>query len=284
VLDLTPVPRRLALAAGLLCLALPAQAQTQVAASNTPSAFTIAPSDILAISSPANRCGVEQHSKAIDPALVECHAAFAPVPVIPPLIKDTTPEQRDAAGRWLVSQLDRPGVCGKGAKIDAGESCAALIYVLHQDDRKTGIPLTSAAPWVYVVNIYRISHPEDQADATLFTINSNASEGRFGPGKDPVWQLLAEQRATRRCVEAKTQFLGTGVATAGMRPDQCRGLASQDLRYIPMLVLSHSNASVVLSKPLASSIFTAPMYVVRDVGSALAAFTGANAYTKGRAP
>ncbi|CAN0246396.1 unnamed protein product, partial [Phaeothamnion confervicola] len=209
----------------------------------------------MAISSPDNHCPVESHPKAIDPATIECHAAFAPVPVIPPLLEDTTPAQRDAAGQWLVSQLDRPGVCDKSEKIASGKSCASLIYVLRKNDRKTGVPVTSAAPWVYVVNIYRISHPKDESEVTLFTIKSNASEERFGPGKDPVWKLLAEQRVATRCVEGKSTFLGTSVSSEGMKPDQCRTISSNDLRYHPMLLLPHSNAKVVLNKSLVDSVF-----------------------------
>ncbi len=281
---ISPAARSAALAASLLFLPLPASAQTATDKPRPPPVFTIVPSDVLAISSPDNHCAVESHPKAINPAVVECHAAFAPVPVIPPLIKDTTPEQRDAAARWLVSQLDQPGVCGKNEKIDSRKSCASLVYVLDKNDRQTGIPVTSAAPWVYVVNIYRISHPKDESEVTLFTINSNASEGRFGPGKDPVWHLLAEQRVSKRCVEGKTQHVATGVTASGMKPDACRWLSNSDLRYKPMLLLAHSNAKVVLNKSLVDRVFDAPIYVVQNVEAAMRQFTGAGAGLKGGAP
>jgi hypothetical protein len=276
---ISPAARSIALAAGLVFLSLPAWAQPPA-----PPVFTIRPSNVLAISSPDNHCAVESHPKAIDPAVVECHAAFAPVPVIPPLLKDTTPEQRDAAGKWLVSQLDQPGVCGKNEKIDFRKSCASLIYVLGRNGRKTGIPTTAAAPWVYVVNIYRISHPKDENGVMLFTINSNGSEGRFGSGKDPVWELLAEQRVSKRCVEANTKFLGTSVSSSGLKPDACRWLSGDDLRYYPMLLLPHSNAKVVLNQSLVDSVFDAPIYLVQNVEAAMRQFTGANAMLKGGAP
>jgi hypothetical protein len=227
------------------------------------------PSEILAISSPDNHCPVEPHPKAINPVTITCHAEFAPLPVIPPLTDHSTPEQRLAVGDWLVRQLNQKGACSSDTKIDRQMACAVLIYVLPEEDRRTGIPLSSAVPWVYVVKIYRISHPKDPRKTFIFTVNNDDSEGSYGPDKNAVWHLLAEQRIVERCKQAKTRHVGTSTSSQGLKDDSCRGQKSDDVRYRPTLLLPLSKATLVFNKALIARVFAAPMYVVQDVESTL---------------
>lgn len=260
--------------AAIACLPLSAHGQTYTYRVKPGAEFVIPPSNVLAISSPDNHCPVEPHPKAINPEVVECHAAFAPLPAIPPLRTQTTPEQREAAGKWLVDQLNQPGVCAKDEKVGKEESCALLIYNLRKEDRIIGIPVSDAAPWIYVVKIYRISHPTDGGNVMLYTVDSNDGESQFGTVQHPMWELLAEHRVAKRCIQRKTNFVGMGISSSGMRPDSCTTKLTDDWRYEPTLLLPHSKAKIVLNKSLTDTTFDAPPFVVQSVEDVMRGLAG----------
>jgi hypothetical protein len=195
-------------------------------------------------------CPVEQHPKAISPAVVACHAKFAPLPTVPPEINSGNPEHIEVLhtkGDALLRQLDRPEACGEGVKVRMREVCAILIYVLDRDYVQADLPLT------YVVKIYRTSRPADGdlRDTVVFTVRSNNSEGRFGPEAvdGEVWELLADQRVKIRCKPGLSEFMrGTSSPSADPKgkPDTCRGM-DRDVRYYPALLLGRGEAERVLN-------------------------------------
>lgn len=220
------------------------------------------PSSILGIASSDNDCPVEPHPQAINPAVIECHAKFAPVPVIPLYLDQTTPEQRTEYGEWLIRQLEQPAVCGADAKVGRFEACAVLIYVLHAKHRQIGAPRAANynGPWTYVVRIFRVSHPTDGKNATIEVVTATDSEDYYGTSRKPVWNLLAEQRAAEECRKVKskayTQDNGSGTAL----PDSCRRTEGVDPSFIPMLLVPRSKAELVLNDEAIKRFFRAPVY------------------------
>lgn len=237
----------LRLAAGLVLFAT-----VQAAAAQAPST-----TGFQTVSS-RNDCPVEPHPKAIDPEVVECHARFAPLPVLPREINPENAEHVEVLremGDVLLRQLDRPEACGKRAQVGIAQACAILVYVLDEEYRQAGLP------WTYVVKIYRTTHPRKARlrDTVLSTVESNNSEARFGPNAvdGEVWQLLAEQRAKTRCRLGASQFIrDTGSVSANLHrnPDRCNQ-TGKDVRYRPMLVIGRGEAERVLNKASIRSNF-----------------------------
>jgi hypothetical protein len=194
-------------------------------------------------------CPVERHPFAINPDVVECHAKFAPLPIIPPEFNKGNLEHLEilrAKGDVLLRQVDRPEACGKGAKVHPDEACAILVYVIDPEFRQAKLP------WTYVVRIYRTNRPAEGRlrDLILYTLQSNNSEGDFGPvgAKDEAWKLLAEQRVKTRCTVAADPFVRDSQAPSGQlsRPDSCHAMG-QDVRYHPVLLIGRGEARSVLS-------------------------------------
>ena len=208
----------------------------------------------LGIMSPDNRCPKEPTSFNIDPEIVDCHAAFAPLPVIPLALSRSTPEERRVASDWLLAQLRRSEVCGTKARTRVREACAIIIYTLPLESRLTGIPLAEAAPWTRIEVIYRVR------GNLIYTVNSNKLESIYGGPEKPVWLLLAA-RQMDRCKEGKTVQVGTSVSSSGWRPDSCRELQVPAV-HVPKLLLLRSEAERVLNDKLIKKVFDAPPYAV----------------------
>jgi hypothetical protein len=218
--------------------------------------------NILNIASRENDCPVEPHPKAIDPVIVECHAKFAPLPVVPRFMDETTSEQRFAHGDWLVEQLNQPDVCGEGAKVSRHEACAILIYVLDPGHRMIGAPRAANydGPWTHVVRIFRISHTTNPRDATIEVVTASDAEDYFGTGRKPVWTLLAEQRTAEECRRVKSKAYTRDNGSGAELPDSCRRTEGEDPRFYPTLLLPLSKARLVLSEEAVDWHFRAPVY------------------------
>lgn len=248
----------LGMATALLCSTANASAQGGQAAA-LPSS-----TNILDIASRYNTCPVEQHARAIDPALVECHAKFAPLPVVPVSRSATTEAERMKYGDWLLAQLNQPDVCGNGAKVSQQEACAILIYTLDPDRRQIGAPKSANyfGPWTHVVKIYRITPGKDSGSSTLMTVNADNGDSYVGRDRGELWNLLAEQRAAERCAQVKSRAV-VGVNKSGAElPHTCRRTDSADVRFFPTLLLPRSKAELVLSKDAIRRHFQAPVYYV----------------------
>ena len=219
-------------------------------------------SNILNIASRDNACPVEPHPKAINPEVVACHAKFAPLPVIPTFMDETTAEQRFAYGDWLIEQLNQPEVCGEGAKVGRHEACAILIYVLDERHRVIGAPRAANydGPWAHVVRIYRISNPKNPRNATIEVVTASDAEDYFGDVRNPVWNLLAEQRAAEECRRVKSTAYTRDNGSGNALPDSCRRTEGDDPRFMPMLLLPRSKARLVLSEEAIKWHFRAPVY------------------------
>ena len=235
---------------------------TAVTASAQVPAKPAMPSNSLGIASSDNDCPVEPHPKAINPAVIECHAKFAPVPVIPPRLDQTTPEQRTEYGEWLIRQLEQPGVCGADAKVGRFEACAVLIYVLDAKHRQIGAPRAANynGPWTHVVRIFRVSHPTDEKNATIEVVTASDFEDYYGTSTKPVWSLLAEQRAAEECRKVKSKAYTQDNGSGNALPDSCRRTEGVDPRFIPMLLLPRSKAELVLNDETIKWLFRAPAY------------------------
>lgn len=244
-------------AAALLCSTVAASAQNS-AAGSSPSTST----NILDIASRDNACPVEPHANAIDPAIVECHAKFAPLPVVPALRRQTTEEQRMEYGDWLLAQLDQPDVCGDGAKVGRQEACAILIYTLASDRRRIGAPRAANydGPWTHVVKIYRLKAGKDAGSSVLLTVAADNSENYVGRDRGELWNLLAEQRAAERCVNVKSRAYVQDNNSGKKLPHSCRQTDAADVHFYPTLLLPRSKAELVLSKDAIRRHFWAPMY------------------------
>lgn len=250
---------RMGIAAALLCTAAGASAQGGDPAAALPSS-----TNILDIASRDNTCPIEQHAKAIDPAVVECHAKFAPLPVVPVSRSETTEEQRMKYGDWLLAQLNQSEVCGKGTKVSQQEACAILIYTLDPDRRQVGAPKSTNyfGPWTHVVKIYRITPGKDSGSSTLMTVNADNGDSYVGRDRGELWNLLAEQRAAERCAQVKSRAVVDVNKSGAELPHTCRRTDSADVRFYPTLLLPRSKAELVLSKDAIRRHFQAPVYYV----------------------
>jgi hypothetical protein len=218
-----------------------------------------------------SECPKEAHPQAIDPQKVECFAEFAPEPF--PRVPGTfNPSQQEIAalyekGYELVRQLNRPGVCDKESNTPKFRACALIVYTIDAQFRQTGLPLTQASyvgPWTFLIKIYRINHPKDERDTTIWTVNSDFSDGWFGPGaKNPVWKLTAVQRQNERCRETRDLRL-----TANMKISPLSNTCRDDLStpsFTPMLIIPYSTASEFFESPDAiARHFNAPPYYVEN--------------------
>lgn len=242
----------------LSCIAFAAAALCSVAAASAQGAAT----NILDIASHANNCPVEPHANAINPAIVECHAKFAPLPIVPVLRSQTTEEQRMAYGDWLLAQLDQPDVCGKGAKVGRHEACAILIYTLDPKRRQVGLSRSAnyEGPWTHVVKIYRIVAGKDAGSSTLLMVNADDGESYVGRDRGELWNLLAEQRAAERCVNVKSTAYTEDTNSGKKMPHSCQRTRAADVRFYPMLLLPRSKAELVLGKDAIRRHFRAPVY------------------------
>jgi hypothetical protein len=195
-----------------------------------------------------NDCPIEQHPKAINPAVIECHARFAPLPDFPDWINVGNAQHLEIMRKRadvLLEQVAGPEACGEGARLKPIHACAVLIYVLDPEYRQ------SRMPWTYMVRIYRTNWPSDGdlRRTVLRTVHSNDSEMRFGPvgAKDEVWQLLADQRVALRCNPGKAGSSALReVASDNSSIERCTKVA-QDVRYRPMLLLGRQEAERVLT-------------------------------------
>jgi hypothetical protein len=245
--------------AALLCSAVDASAQ---GAGGARAIGPAASTNVLNIASRDNTCAAEPDANAINPAIVECHAKFAPLPLVPALRSQTTPEQRTAYGDWLLGQLDQPDVCGKGAKVSRQEACAILIYTLDPNRRRIGEPRSANydGPWTHVVKIYRITPGTDAESSTLLTVSADYSESYVGRDRGELWNLLAEQRAAERCVNVKSKAYVQDNNSGKKMPHSCRRTDAADVRFYPTLLLPRSKAELVLGKDAIRRHFWAPAY------------------------
>lgn len=217
----------------------------------------IAPASALAQStfqpvtaSTRSDCGVEPHPKAIDPAVIECHAQFARLPDFPQEINPENPDHLEVLREKadiLLRQLRRPEACGKGSKVGPAQACAILVYVLDPEYRQEGLP------WTYIVKIYRTNHPPAGRlrEMVVQVIQSNNSEKRYGlnAADGEVWNLLADQRAKVRCKPGATEFIresGSPSANRDRNPDKCND-THMDARYSPVLLIGRGEAEQVLN-------------------------------------
>lgn len=249
----------MAAAAALLCSTPGASAQ-DVAGGKV--AAPLASTNILDIASRDNRCPTEPHAIAINPAVVECHAKFAPLPAVPVLRSETTETQRMAYGDWLLAQLNQPEVCGKDAKVGRHEACAILIYTLDPSQRRVGVPRSANydGPWTHVVRIYRITPGKDAGSSTLLTVNADDGESYVGRDRGELWNLLAEQRAAERCARVKSRSYVQDNNSGKKLPHSCRRTDAANVRFFPALLLPRSKAELVFSKDAVQRHFRAPAY------------------------
>lgn len=248
------------MAVALLCSSVGASAQD--IAANKVAATHFPPTNVLNITSRDNTCPAEPHALAINPSVVECHAKFAPLPVVPPLLGQTTEEQRMAYGDWLLAQLDQPEVCGKGADVHPHEACAILIYTLDPSERRIGEPRSTNyyGPWTHVVRIFRVTAGKDAGSSTLLTVNADDAESYVGGDRGELWNLLAEQRAAERCVNVKSRSYVKDNGSGLKFPHSCQRTDAANVRFYPTLLLPRSEAERVLSKDAIRRHFRAPLY------------------------
>lgn len=238
-----------------------------VASAQDISGRTVAPplaaTNILDIASRDNACPVEPHAQAIDPRVVECHAKFAPLPIVPTLKSATTEAERMAYGDWLLQQLNQPEVCGKGAKVGFQEACAILIYTLDPERRRIGESRSAnfEGPWTHVVKIYRIIPGKDSGSSTVLTVSADYSESYVGRDRGELWNLLAEQRAAERCVNVKSKDYIEDNNSGQKKPHSCMRTDAADVRFFPALLLPRSKAELVLGKDAIRRHFRAPLYI-----------------------
>jgi hypothetical protein len=195
-------------------------------------------------------CPIEQHPKAINPDVIECHARFAPLPSFPDWINVGNAQHLEvmrSKADALLEQIARPEACGEGAQMKPQHACAILVYVLDPEYRQ------GRMPWTYLVRIYRTNWPEDGdlRRTAIKTVASNDSLIYFGPvgAKDEVWKLLADQRVAERCnpgTFGSPSLLRNTSASLMSDPERCVGEA-QDVRYRPALLIGRQEAEMVLN-------------------------------------